>query len=151
VTARSGKKRKWKCDKGHIWPQVVANRTGQGQGCPICSESGFNPGKHGWLYFIENDELSMFQIGISNQPDVRLKQHARSNWTIIEIRGPMDGFLTQQLETSCLHALEKRGAILGHKAGINKFDGYSEAWTKASLNVTSIKQIMDWVYEDETK
>lgn len=62
----------------------------------------------------------------------------------------MDGYLTQQLETSCLHALAKRGAILGNKAGINKFDGYSEAWTKASLNVTSIKQLLDWVYEDES-
>ena len=92
----------------------------------------------------------MFQIGISNQPEVRLKQHARSDWTTIELRGPMDGFLTQQLETSCLHALEKRGAILGHKAGIDKFDGYSEAWTKTSLNVTSIKQFMDWVYEDDS-
>jgi hypothetical protein len=47
--------------------------------------------------------------------------------------------------------LEKRGAILGHKAGIDKFDGYTEAWTKASLKVTSIKQILDWVYEDESK
>ena len=45
--------------------------------------------------------------------------------------------------------LEKRGAILGHKAGIEKFDGYSEAWTKKSLSVTSIKQIINWVYEDE--
>ena len=41
--------------------------------------------------------------------------------------------------------------VLGHKAGIDKFDGYSEAWTKQSLNVTSIKQILDWVYEDEAK
>lgn len=150
VTERSGKKRKWKCDQGHVWPQVVANRTGQGHGCPICSETGFNPGKPGWLYLIENNELDMFQIGISNQPEVRLKKHARSDWTTIELRGPMDGFLTQQLETSCLHALEKRGAILGHKAGIDKFDGYSEAWTKVSLNVTSIKQILDWVYKDES-
>lgn len=39
---------------------------------------------------------------------------------------------------------------VGHKAGIDKFDGYSEAWTKASLNVTSIKQILDWVYEEES-
>jgi hypothetical protein len=61
----------------------------------------------------------------------------------------MDGHLTQQLETSCLQALEKRGAILGHKAGIEKFDGYSEAWIKSSLNVKNIKQIFDWIYEDE--
>ena len=40
------------------------------------------------------------------------------------------------------------GAILGHKAGIEKFDDYSEAWTKASLNVISIKQILDLVHED---
>jgi len=26
--------------------------------------------------------------------------------------------------------------------------GYTEAWTKKSLNVTSIKQILGWVYED---
>jgi hypothetical protein len=49
-----------------------------------------------------------------------------------------------------LQALEKRGAVLGHKAQIKKFDGYSEAWTKASLKVTSIKQLLDWVYEDES-
>jgi hypothetical protein len=62
----------------------------------------------------------------------------------------MEGHLTQHLENSCLNALEKRGAILGHKAGINNFDGYTVAWTKASLNVTSIKQILDWVYKDES-
>ena len=50
-----------------------------------------------------------------------------------------------------LHAVERRGAVLGRKAQIDKFDGYSEAWTKASLSVTSIKQILDWVYEDESK
>ena len=93
----------------------------------------------------------MFQIGITNNPDDRLGRHSRSGWEVIELRGPMDGHLTQNLETDCLHALERRGAILGHNAGIDKFDGYTEAWTKKSLNVTSIKQILDWVYEDEAK
>jgi hypothetical protein len=92
----------------------------------------------------------MFQIGITNFPNDRLDRHKKSGWEVIELRGPMDGHLTQKLETDCLHALEKRGAILGHKAGIDKFDGYTEAWTKKSLNVTSIKQILDWVYEDES-
>ena len=93
----------------------------------------------------------MYQIGITNVPVGRLGDHKRRGWEVIELRGPMDGHLTQTLETDCLHALEKRGAILGHKAEIEKFDGYSEAWTKGSLNVTSIKQILDWVYEDESK
>jgi hypothetical protein len=148
VTVSSGRKKRWICDKGHKWWSTVAGRT-DGHGCPSCAFYGFDPNRSGWLYLIEHFDLHMFQIGISNFPDNRLNDHKRRDWEVIELRGPMDGQLTRQLETDCLHALEKRGAILGHKAGIDKFDGYSEAWTKASLNVTSIKQILDWVYEDE--
>ncbi len=63
----------------------------------------------------------------------------------------MLGQLAQDLEFESLKALARRGAILAHKAGIKKFDGYTEAWTKKSINVTSIKQILDWVYEDEAE
>ena len=91
----------------------------------------------------------MFQIGISNFPENRLRKHSRRGWDVLEVRGPMEGHLAQQLETAILHAVERRGAVLGHKADIEKFDGYSEAWTKDSLKVTSIKQLLDWVYEDD--
>jgi hypothetical protein len=151
VIAGSNKKAKWICEQGHRWSSVIANRSRVGVGCPSCAKFGFDPNQPGFLYLIDHFELDMFQIGITNFPDKRLDKHGRSGWEVIELRGPMDGLLTRQLETNCLHALEQRGAILGHKAGIDKFDGYSEAWTKASLNVTSIKQILDWVYEDESK
>jgi hypothetical protein len=150
VTAGSNEKRRWICENGHSWDASPNHRT-QGRGCPTCAQTGFDPNQPGFMYFIDHFGLGMFQIGISNFPEVRLGRHKRSGWEVIELRGPMDGHLTQKLETNCLHALEKRGAILGHKARIDKFDGYTEAWTKASLNVTSIKQILDWVYEDETK
>ena len=149
VTAGSSKKRRWICEEGHSWLTVVNSRLA-GRGCPTCAKFGFDPNQSGFLYLIDHFDLHMFQIGITNNPEDRLGRHKRRGWEVIELRGPMDGHLTQNLETSCLHALEKRGAILGHKAGIKKFDGYSEAWTKASLNVTSIKQILDWVYEDES-
>ena len=93
----------------------------------------------------------MFQIGISNFLENRLNKHVGGGWEVIEVRGPMDGFLTQELERLSLEALKRRGAILGRKGSIEKFDGYTEAWTKQSLNVTSIKQILDWVYEDEAQ
>jgi hypothetical protein len=91
----------------------------------------------------------MVQIGISNYPETRLGQHGKRGWEVIEVRGPMEGHLAQQLETAILHAVERRGAVLGHKAEIEKFDGYSEAWTKDSLTVTSFKQLLGWVYEDD--
>jgi len=150
VTPGSEKNRAWKCALDHKWKANINNRA-KGVGCPSCAISGFNPNLPSFLYFIDHFDSQMLQIGITNFPDDRLGRHKRAGWEVIELRGPMDGHLTQQLETSCLHALEKRGAILGHKAGVEKFDGYSEAWTKSSLNVTSIKQMLDWVYEDEAK
>ena len=149
VTRATQKKRKWICDLGHQWTASIASRTKENSGCPSCAKPGFDPNKQAWLYFLENHDREMWQIGITNFPDQRLNKHARGGWELIELRGPMEGQLTQELERNCLNALVKRGAIRGHKAGIGKFDGYSEAWTKASLNVTSIKQILDWVYEDE--
>ncbi len=151
INAGTNKKMKWKCSENHRWNAAVSSRTSLGSGCPSCAIYGFDPNKISWLYLIENFELSMQQIGITNDPNRRLAEHGKGGWEVFELRGPMDGHLTQQLETSCLHALEERGAILGNKAGIDKFDGYTEAWTKASLNVTSIKQILDWVYEDDER
>ncbi len=148
LTANSGIKVGWKCEQGHTWKSRVAGRS-SGKGCPTCSTGGFDPNESGWLYLIENDELGMLQIGISNFLEHRLGEHRRRSWEVLEIRGPMEGHLAQQLETAILHALERRGAVLGHKARIEKFDGYSEAWTKDSLKVSNLRQLLDWVYEDE--
>ena len=146
--AGSAKKVGWKCEEGHTWKAVLVSRS-NGRGCPSCASSGFDPNKDGWLYFIDHDELSMFQVGISNFPETRLAQHVKRDWEVLEVRGPMEGHLAQQLELAILHAVERRGAVRGHKAEIEKFDGYSEAWTKDSLTVTSFKQLLDWVYEDD--
>ena len=148
VTQSSGRKRGWICNNGHRWSADPAHRTA-GRGCPSCAKFGFDPNLNGFLYLIDNFDLHMLQIGITNYPDKRLDQHGRSGWEVIELRGPMEGHLAQQLETEILHAVERRGAVLGHKAQIEKFDGYSEAWTKDSLSVTSFKQLLDWVYEDD--
>ena len=149
VVAGSNKKARWICEQGHRWSAVLANRSRMEVGCPSCAKFGFDPGIPGFIYLIDNFDLEMLQIGITNFPEKRLAKHSRAGWTVLDLRGPMDGHLAQQLETSLLHSLERRGAILGHKSGIEKFDGYSEAWTRSSLVVTSIKQILDWVYEDE--
>jgi hypothetical protein len=148
LTEGSTQKVAWKCELGHQWISRLRNRS-LGIGCPSCALTGFDPNKSGWLYLIDHDVLELFQIGISNSLEVRLDNHLKRGWEVLEVRGPMEGHLAQQLEAAILHALEHRGAVLGHKAEIEKFDGYSEAWTKNSLTVTSFKQLLDWVYEDD--
>ncbi len=46
VSAASNKRKDWKCKEGHIYSALVYNRTGRGDGCPVCSGrqvlAGFN-------------------------------------------------------------------------------------------------------------
>ncbi|MBU3717872.1 MAG: hypothetical protein FGM45_06165 [Actinobacteria bacterium] len=148
VMAGTDKKIWWLCEEGHEWQAPPYNRK-QGVGCPVCAIPGFNPGKPGWLYFLFHEQWAMFQIGISNVPEERLRRHRQKGWEVRELRGPMDGYLTADLERSCLASLLSRGAELGRRSSHFKFDGHTESWSAASLEVTGLKEILDWVYLDE--
>ena len=99
MAGSSRKKLKWKCAEGHTWDTHPHSRLG-GHGCPSCAATGFDPNKSGWLYFISHPDWEMAQIGITNDPDKRLGQHKKLGWEVLELRGPMDGHLTQQWETA---------------------------------------------------
>jgi hypothetical protein len=96
--------------------------------------------------------MELLQIGITNNPEERIAKHQRSGFEVVlDIRGPLDGYLARDLERACLNTFRKRGARFAREIDISRFDGSTESWGKKSLNVTSIKQILDWVYEDESK
>ncbi len=139
----------WKCQEGHRWKAIIVNRTLHNQGCPSCSLTGFNPDKDGYLYFMKHTKWQMFQIGITNVPEKRISSHKRLGWAVLEIRGPMDGHLTQQWETAILRMLKAKGADLSNEKIAGKFDGYSEAWSKSTFVVKSIKELMRLTEEFE--
>jgi hypothetical protein len=149
VTRGANVKRKWKCSEGHIWNALVVNRSGRGDGCPSCAQSGYDPNMSGWLYFLSHPNWEMFQIGITNFPEDRLGSHKKLGWEVIELRGPMDGHLTQQWETAILRMLKAKGADLSNSKIAGKFDGYSEAWSKSTFEVKSIKELMKLTEEFE--
>ena len=93
----------------------------------------------------------MLQIGITNFPDNRLQSHKRLGWELLELRGPMDGHLTQQWETAILRMLKAKGADLSNTKIAGKFDGYSEAWSESTFQATSIKELMRLTEEFEAK
>jgi hypothetical protein len=151
VIAGSHKKLRWRCELGHEWNADVASRALGDRGCPSCSKTGFDPNLDGWLYFLEHDEWQMFQIGITNRPENRLAQHERTGWTVLGIRGAMDGSLTRNLETAILRALRRRGAVFANKADGQKFDGWTESWSKSSVSVSSLKALLNFVYDDDAQ
>jgi len=148
VSSGSMKRGKWQCRNGHIWISSVNTRS-RGHGCPTCAQKGFDPNSDGWLYFIEHPKWEMFQIGITNVPDDRLERHKRLGWEVLEIRGPMDGHLTQQWETAILRMLKATGADLSNSKIAGKFDGYSEAWRQSTFQAKSIKELMQLTEEYE--
>jgi len=156
VTSGSGLKRRWKCKEGHEWITGVVNRTG-GSGCPSCAIYGYDPNKDGWLYFMEHESFGYLQVGITNFPDDRLKLHAKFGWELLQLRGPMDGHLTANWETSILRMLRAKGALMGPAKGdINKmrkvdskaFVG-TEMWSKDSFPANSISELMRLTEEFE--
>lgn len=148
VMSQSQMSRKWRCTEGHIWKTTPATRA-KGSGCPSCAKTGFDPNNDGFLYFLEHDDWNMYQIGITNVPNIRLGKHRKLGWKLLELRGPMDGHLTQQLETAILRMLRAKGADLSNEKIAGKFDGYSEAWSKGKVEVSSIKELMTFTEEHE--
>jgi hypothetical protein len=144
-------KLEWKCGHGHIWKATPANRTSSNHqsGCPSCAVSGYKPDQEGYLYFLKHEKWKMFQIGITNFPKKRLATHKNLGWELLELRGPMDGHLTQQWETAILRMLKAKGADLSNSEIAGKFDGYSEAWSQSTFEAKSIKKLMKLTEEFE--
>jgi hypothetical protein len=141
VTVSSNKKVKWKCIEGHTWTTSVAHRT-VGRGCPTCAKYGFDPNLDGFFYFLRQPDWEMFQVGITNFPDQRIGKHQKSGWQVIEIRGPIEGQVSRDLETDILRMLKARGAKLSPSGIVGKFDGMTESWLQGSVrDFSSIKDL----------
>ncbi len=139
--ASSHKNLPWKCEKGHKWITQIGNRS-KGTGCPSCASYGYNPNLKAHLYFLDHMHWNMQQIGITNNLERRLREHYRNGWRLIDSKGPFDGSIAIELEAAILRMLKAKGADLSNSKIAGKFDGYSEAWSKSTFPVKSIKELM---------
>ncbi len=151
LMAGSLKKVDWKCKQGHIWKTSVSIRTRKMRpsDCPTCAATGFDGNKDGWLYFLHHPKWELYQVGITNFPKERIALHKGRGWVQIEIKGPIKGSKCRKIEKSVLRALKKKGAKIVSKTSPKKFDGYTEAWSKSTFEVKSIKELMRLTEEFE--
>jgi hypothetical protein len=135
-------RKRWQCTEGHIWTAAVNVRV-SGTGCPTCAKGGFDPNQEGWLYFLEHDEWDLFQVGITNLPKDRIADHLNNGWAVRDIRGPMDGHTTRELETEILRLVRASGGVMANKTDRRRFDGWTESWERLSYPTTSLRQLID--------
>ena len=146
VTQASGKRVRWKCAQGHEWSAAVSSRAG-GTGCPTCAKYGFDVNRQAWLYLLRRDSDDLLQVGITNDTKIRFQAHRRIGWEPVDVRGPMDGVLARDWESSILEMLRSTGVPLGRAAGLTRFSGYTEAWRRSDFPVHSVRALMDRVQE----
>ena len=114
---------------GHVWATQASNLRA-GQRCGRCCPGGYKTDKPGWLYFCERP--GEMQIGISNTPKKRLKEHAREGWELIEVDGPHDGTAILNREKAIKKHLRENDLLI---------DGTHENWLSSMWSPHSITAI----------
>ena len=61
----------------------------------------------------------------------------------------MDGQLARSTEIAILKSLKKRKAIFSTDHVKLRFSGFTESWAQSSISVSTIRQLLDFVEEDE--
>jgi hypothetical protein len=61
----------------------------------------------------------------------------------------MDGQLARSTENAILNSLKKRNAIFSMDHVNLRFSGFTESWAESSISVSTIRQLLDFVEEDE--
>jgi len=56
---------------------------------------------------------------------------------------------TLSYERLGMKALKRRGANLGGSGSRDRFDGYTESWSSEALKLSSLRQLIEWVRDDE--
>ena len=130
VIAGTDKTRRWRCVQLHTWSATINNRTSQGTGCPICADSGFNPGKDAWFYLMQRPGEQ--QLGITNNIVQRIKQHEKHGWTLLEHTEPSPGRMVQKTEALLKKWLKKE---------IGLIKGTTENWSTTSMEVQTLAEL----------
>jgi hypothetical protein len=144
VIAGSNKKKSWRCSLGHTWSSSVVNRAyGKKTGCPECAISGFKPEQDAWVYLIIHHTKNLRQIGITNDPDQRVALHKSKGWQVLDLVGPIKGKQARKIEEMVLAKLWREEIRTGKRAGLRKFDGYTESWLSSDFNPNLISEIVN--------
>ncbi|MFI1989067.1 zinc-ribbon domain-containing protein [Actinoplanes sp. NPDC020271] len=143
----------WRCKANpeHTWRASLDSRTHMRSGCPACAQYGYNAALPGFVYLLKRGLLVQERkIGITNVPQIRLAQHRRNGWQVLELSPALAGAVAQRVEREFLAVLSSTG-IRQRRHETNdedRFDGYTEAWIYNALPVDSLEGVfalIGWV------
>lgn len=132
----------WKCPTcNFVYPSTGSNRI-QGQGCPKCAKSGFDPSATGWLYLIKNESKGLIKIGITNSLDTRLRAHRAEGFRKLDLSPPMPGHKARELEKKILQLVKTNKGKFFSPEQAGKFNGYTECWEEVTYPANSLVDLI---------
>lgn len=131
VTRGSHRRLRWRCGQGHEWTATPKSRT-NGTGCPTCAKTGYDPAEPAWLYLAIHESWEMTQIGITNHPETRADSHRRRGWSLVDFRGPMEGYAAAELEQAILRMLKARRILTAASSSNSRPPRRTESSSTAS-------------------
>jgi hypothetical protein len=145
VTVGSEKKVWWLCNESHEWQATIINRH-KNRGCPLCAKYGFKNNETSVLYFIKNERLESFKIGITNLRTNRLNDWEKSGWEMLFSFVSKDGKIIQEVESIIKSWLFKELKL--YPKLNSKNTGSMGGWTETfSIYDISEKEVIDKIQE----
>jgi len=133
----------WKCPTcNFVYPSTGSNRI-QGQGCPKCAKSGFDPSATGWLYLLKNESKGLIKVGITNSVITRLRAHRAEGFRKVDLSHPMPGVKARELEKKILQLVRTNNAEFFSPEQKDKFSGYTECWVEATYPAESLTGLFE--------
>jgi hypothetical protein len=127
---------------GHKWNSSITNRSISGAGCPKCSPGGFSSSEPGFIYFIQNQKLMAFKVGISNPTAIRnrLEMFSRQGWSVIKTWDSESGLTILNVETKFFKWLRKDKQIPRYlsKSDMGNAQGHSETFSDSILTQAEV-------------
>lgn len=139
VNIGSNAKYWWVCDKGHEWEATGSNRY-KGAGCLHCSKSGYKPLEPALLYFLYNDNLHSFKVGITNFKRDRLTRFNKLGWICLQETENNDGTAIKNMEREFFKWLREEKDIQQHldKADFGYVMGATETFSAQLITKTEV-------------
>jgi hypothetical protein len=125
----SGAVKLWRCPKGHLWKARVVCRS-LGTGCSVCHPHGFDLSKPAYVYLFARPGEQ--QTGITGNLSRRAREHGVGGWELVDVVGPMDGPVAQEIERQLLRWVRSTVGVLPR---------WREAWSTADLEVSTVREL----------
>ena len=131
------------CDKGHPWIASLFSRYHTRTGCPSCAETGFNPMKPGAIYFLKQDGLRSFKVGITNigTKQDRISAFLSRNWDLIDKWELEHGYVVYESEQLFFHWLRNEIGLPPSctKDDLQGMSGFTETFTMGVISETLVR------------